>query len=171
MKYLLLFFCISFFHPVHSQPSDDEKMKESFRKGITEYEFQIAKQRYLDMIGDETYIQYKNNINMLSQKLNGVKVFPEGEKVKEIMAQHNTDVALEEYIKKSLKENLNKTDFSSVDEALELYRAGKVLLESNREKHKELYDLLWRSSQRQWRELREIEYDNVNKILINSPRH
>ncbi|QYJ68871.1 hypothetical protein [Flavobacterium litorale] len=168
MKYLVLFF----FFAITLNAQSVDIAQDSIGKGLSESELQIAKQQYLEMIQTDNYIQYKKNIKVMVQKLNGLQMFPQ-EKLDEYLANGKKieELSIEEYRKKWLEENIKKTDFKSVEEALKFYKSTEVLLEKTQKSYEKLYQFIAKANIEQIKEITLPSKPSIYDVMDDSLKY
>lgn len=157
MKYLQ--FLIFFFFTItnsYGQVMTDEKSS-----GLTKEEFQKAKDKYLQMVKSNEYLEMKKLQKVVVKKLNGNSIVSFDEAIKwssqsEDKAEENFKI----YIRQWLNNNIEKTNFESVEEGFNLIYKSFEITDVMVKKNKDLYDMIARANRRQVSEILQSEHDN-----------
>lgn len=122
--------------------------------GLSESEFLIAKEAYIKMFKSDTYTLLKKNNKIFIKKKKGLKL-PSNDK--KWMVDLN-------YTRTWLENNIDKTNFSSADEALELLKQSLSLVQKLMIDNAEVYELLKKANNNQIMQLLELERDYNHKM-------
>lgn len=169
MKHIIVILCLIGFISVQAQQTL-KGQTESVKKGLSDTDLLIAKKKYLEMMKSDTYIQNRRNITIMNEKLNGVELFSIEEIVKMSKDNDGKDEMLlfKEFIRKRLAENINKTNFISVDEGVELHVQGIKLQEKELEENAQLYALMRKATREQFSEIMRPERDRAFERMLDA---
>lgn len=159
MKYLLIFFVFSI---ASAQSIDVGRHGDSIKSSLSQFELQIAKDKYLKMMQSETYITVNENLRILNKNLKGVQLFDISE------ASWIKDIdGFRKALRESLFKDIEKTDFTSLDEAVDTIVDNFVLTQKMIEENSELYKLMSIATKNQIAQIMEPERENPYDILFN----
>ena len=169
MKHILTILCLIGFTTMQAQEALNVHA-DSIKKGLSYTELLVAKKKYIEMMKSDTYIQNRENITILNEKLNGVELFSIDEIVK-ISKGNNGKTEMhhyEEFIRKRLAENINKTKFVSVDEGVEFHVKYIKLYVKELEENAQLYALMRKATSEQLSEIMRPERDRALGRMLDA---
>lgn len=158
MKFFLIIF--SFICFAANAQSVDSLNKGSAKSGLSEFELQIAKDDYLKMMQSETYIEMHKEIKTLNKKLKGVKLFDvtNADWIKDMDG-------FKKALREVLRESITRTDFKSLDEAVDAIVKNFQLMQKNISENSELYVLIAKANREQIAQIMAPERRNPYDIL------
>ncbi|NDI98936.1 hypothetical protein GWA97_07600 [Flavobacterium sp. LaA7.5] len=136
------------------------------KSGLSSAEVNIAKQKFEAMMETDTYIKLHENIITVNKKLNGVKPI-ELKKLSKIEDIND----LKHKLKIHLAPNIKKTDFKSVDEAVDEIIKNALLTHKLITDNKEVYDLIRRATTKQRIYITEAERENPYDIMYGTGKY
>lgn len=156
MKYLTTFF-IFFCFNLTAQVNQPDSEIDSLKKGLSSTELQRAKELYIRMLETDDYMNYKRRMRDMNVKLQGLP----------LPAYTDPDVGndlvkIRKITEQWLKENIRKTQFTSVKEGTDDIVEVFALLKKRMEDHKEVYDLMRKAEKSQILQIIEPER-NANR--------
>ena len=154
MKFIVLL--LFFFTTGHGQGL----IGDNSNPGLTTVEFEIAKKKYLAMTETPTYKEVNRGIAMMNRKLRGVNLI----KLREFSATEDT-LVLKDSIRAILATEISKTDFKSLDEAVEVIFKNIQLTNKLTTENLDLYKLLSRATRSQFKEIFEIEFEKTKERI------
>jgi len=159
MKFLLVFFFTLTFLSAKAQSYSDETFPTTIKAVLTPEEFKVAKDKYVVMAKSDTYIAFEESLRENSAKL-GDANYPDDLKTND-----------RDEVEKWLKESIQDTKFSSIEEGVEMITKSSKLMSKLYSENIELYTFMRRASREQLKAIIAPEHKTLDNLMEDSLKH
>ncbi|MEL1243688.1 hypothetical protein AAEO56_05400 [Flavobacterium sp. DGU11] len=157
MKYLIILIFL-FSTVVYAQNPATSTINKS---GLTPTELEATKDMYLKMMQSDTYIKLQAGTRAMNKKFKNVKL----PKASEFSGVKDS-IEVKDRLKVLLAKDIGKTNFKSLDEAVDTMMGNILLTQKLLKENLELYTLLPKATKDQFKEILEPERQRAFDSLV-----